>query len=62
VAAGVASLVASVLASDPCAVGVSLGLVEVLAVMNLRGINESGTVFAPGHLVTEPGIGCRFVP
>jgi len=46
VAAGVANLVAAVPALSPYAVGVSLGLVGLLAVMNLRGIKESGTVFA----------------
>jgi amino acid transporter len=34
----------------PHAVLISLGLVAVVAVMNLRGVKESGTVFCDSHL------------
>src|SRR4051812_47067471 len=46
VAAGVANLVSAFPALSPHAVGISLGLVVLLAVMNLRGVKESGTAFA----------------
>jgi len=36
----------AVLALAPQAVAVSLGMVAVLALMNLRGVKESGTAFA----------------
>ena len=46
VAAGVANIVSAVPSLGPYAVSLSLGLVGVLALMNLRGIKESGSVFA----------------
>jgi amino acid transporter len=46
VAAGVANVVSAFPTLAPRAVELSVGLVVVLAVMNLRGIKESGTVFA----------------
>jgi len=46
VAAGVANIVSAVPSLAPHAVALSLALVAVLAVMNLRGTKESGTVFA----------------
>ncbi|HEX6077131.1 MAG TPA: APC family permease [Micromonosporaceae bacterium] len=46
VAAGVDAITSAFLATEPYAVVISLGLVVVLAVMNLRGVKESGTVFA----------------
>jgi amino acid transporter len=46
VAAGVANVVSAFPALSPHAVQVSLGAVAILTVMNLRGIKESGTVFA----------------
>jgi amino acid transporter len=46
VAAGVANIVSAVPELAPHAVGLALGLVVLLAVMNLRGVRESGTVFA----------------
>lgn len=46
VAAGVANIVAAVPAFAPHTVGISIGLVGLLAAMNLRGVKESGTVFA----------------
>src|SRR3954453_5366580 len=46
VAAGVANIVSAVPSLAPYAVSLSLGLVAVLALMNLRGIKESGSVFA----------------
>jgi amino acid transporter len=46
VAAGVANIVAAAPSLGPYAVGISLGLVTLLAVMNLRGVKESGSVFA----------------
>ena len=46
VAAGVANIVSAFPALAPHVVGVSVGLIAVLALMNLRGVRESGTVFA----------------
>jgi amino acid transporter len=46
VAAGVANVVAAAPALAPHAVALSLGLIGLLAVMNLRGVRESGTFFA----------------
>jgi amino acid transporter len=46
VAAGVANIVSAFPALAPYAVPVCIGMVVVLALMNLRGIKESGTVFA----------------
>lgn len=46
VAAGVANIVAAVPALAPHVVAVSVGLVCLLALVNLRGIKESGTLFA----------------
>jgi amino acid transporter len=46
VAAGVANIVSALPGLAPHAVALSLGFVAVLAVMNLRGVRESGTVFA----------------
>ncbi|HET7396933.1 MAG TPA: APC family permease [Intrasporangium sp.] len=46
VAAGVANIVSAVPALEPHAVGLSAGLVALLALINLRGVKESGSVFA----------------
>jgi amino acid transporter len=46
VAAGVANIVSAVPALSPYAVQLSLGMVAMLALMNLRGVKESGTIFA----------------
>ncbi|MFG2003937.1 APC family permease [Spirillospora sp. NPDC048911] len=46
VAAGVANLVSAVPTLAPYSVPICLGLVALLAVMNLRGVKESGSVFA----------------
>ncbi|WP_433432061.1 amino acid permease [Nonomuraea sp. CA-141351] len=46
VAAGVANVVSAIPALAPYAVQLSLAMVALLALMNLRGIKESGTVFA----------------
>jgi amino acid transporter len=46
VAAGVANIVSAVPSLAPHAVALSFGFVVLLAVMNLRGVRESGTVFA----------------
>lgn len=46
VAAGVDAITSAFLASEPYAVPIALGFVAILAVMNLRGVKESGTVFA----------------
>ncbi|MFC5181481.1 APC family permease [Actinomadura harenae] len=46
VAAGVANVTSAFPALVPYAVPISLALLAVLAVMNLRGVKESGTVFA----------------
>jgi amino acid transporter len=46
VVAGVANVVSAFPALGPHAVEVSIGLVVLLAVMNLRGVKESGTAFA----------------
>lgn len=46
VAAGVANIVSAVPELAPHAVGVSVALVVLLAVVNLRGVKESGTAFA----------------
>ena len=42
VAAGVANIVSAVPSLAPHAVALSLGFVALLAVMNLRGVRESG--------------------
>src|SRR3954466_8049960 len=46
VVAGVAAITSAVPALAPHAVGLSLGLVALLTVMNLRGVKESGRAFA----------------
>jgi amino acid transporter len=46
VVAGVANIVSAVPALAPHAVGVCVGLVALLAVVNLRGVRESGRAFA----------------
>jgi amino acid transporter len=46
VAAGVANIVSAVPSLAPHVVGLSIGLVALLALMNLRGTKESGTFFA----------------
>ncbi|TYB46311.1 APC family permease [Actinomadura chibensis] len=46
VAAGVANLASALPALAPYSVQVCVGLVALLALMNLRGVRESGTVFA----------------
>ncbi|WP_308250274.1 APC family permease [Sphaerisporangium fuscum] len=46
VAAGVANIVSALPSLSPYAVQISIGMVAVLTVMNLRGVKESGTVFA----------------
>jgi amino acid transporter len=46
VAAGVQNIVSALPALAPHAVAVSVGMVAVLALMNLRGVKESGTAFA----------------
>jgi amino acid transporter len=46
VAAGVANIVSAVPALVPHAVVVSVGMIAVLTLMNLRGVKESGTAFA----------------
>jgi amino acid transporter len=46
VAAGVDAITSAFLSLRPHAVGLSLLFVAVLALMNLRGVKESGTVFA----------------
>jgi amino acid transporter len=46
VAAGVANIVSAVPALAGHAVAISLGMIAVLTVVNLRGVKESGTVFA----------------
>ena len=46
VAAGVANIVSAVPQLAPHAVSVSVGMIAVLTLMNLRGVKESGTVFA----------------
>jgi len=46
VAAGVANIVSAVPRLAPHAVGVSIVLIAVIAVMNLRGVRESGRAFA----------------
>ena len=46
VAAGVDAITSAFLATKPLAVAISLGFVAVLTLMNLRGVKESGTVFA----------------
>ncbi|WP_200827751.1 APC family permease [Thermomonospora echinospora] len=46
VAAGVANIVSAVPALAPHAVELCVGLIAILAVVNLRGVKESGTVFA----------------
>ncbi len=46
VAAGVDAITSALLTTRPYAVAFSLGFVALLAVMNLRGVKESGTIFA----------------
>ncbi|MFA1546651.1 APC family permease [Actinomadura chokoriensis] len=46
VAAGVANIASALPALAPHTVGLSAGLIALLAVMNLRGVRESGTIFA----------------
>ncbi len=46
VAAGVQNVVSAIPALRPHAVAVSIGMITVLALMNLRGVKESGTAFA----------------
>ena len=46
VAAGVANIVSAFPQLAPHVVAISIGLIAVLALMNLRGVRESGTVFA----------------
>lgn len=46
VAAGVANLVSAFPSLGAHAVGLSVGMVALLALMNLRGVKESGSVFA----------------
>jgi amino acid transporter len=58
VAAGVANIVSAVPELAPHAVGMALGLVLLLAVMNLRGVRESGTIFA---VPTYGFVACVFV-
>jgi amino acid transporter len=58
VAAGVANMVSAVPQLAPHAVGLALGLVVLLALMNLRGVRESGTVFA---IPTYGFVACVFV-
>jgi amino acid transporter len=58
VAAGVANIVSAVPQLAPHAVGLALGLVVLVALMNLRGVRESGTVFA---VPTYGFVACVFV-
>jgi amino acid transporter len=46
VAAGVDAITSAFLTLRPASVGISLGFVALLAVLNLRGVKESGIVFA----------------
>ena len=46
VVAGVANIVSAFPSLAPHAVGISVGMIVLLAVMNLRGVKESGTAFA----------------
>src|SRR4029078_11059465 len=46
VAAGVDAITSAFLGLEPLAVPLSLGFVALLALMNLRGVKESGTIFA----------------
>ena len=46
VAAGVDAITSAFLVLKPHAVFISLGLVAVVALLNLRGVRESGTIFA----------------
>jgi amino acid transporter len=46
VAAGVQNIVSAIPALAPHAVAVSIGMIAMLALMNLRGVKESGTAFA----------------
>jgi amino acid transporter len=46
VAAGVDAITSAFLTLRPAAVVISMGFVALLALMNLRGVKESGTVFA----------------
>jgi amino acid transporter len=58
VAAGVANIVSAVPQLAPHTVGLALGLVVLVALMNLRGVRESGTVFA---VPTYGFVACVFV-
>ena len=58
VAAGVANIVSAVPPLAPHAVGLALGLVVLLALMNLRGVRESSTIFA---VPTYGFVACVFV-
>ena len=57
VAAGVANIVSAFPDLGPHVVGISAGMVVLLTVMNLRGVKESGTVFA---IPTYGFIACVF--
>jgi amino acid transporter len=46
VAAGVANVVSAIPVLSPYVVQLSLSMIVILAIMNLRGVRESGTVFA----------------
>jgi amino acid transporter len=46
VAAGVANIISALPSLSSHAVGISIGLIAVVAVMNLRGVKESGRAFA----------------
>jgi amino acid transporter len=46
VAAGVANIVSALPALSPYAVELCVGMIVILTLMNLRGVKESGTVFA----------------
>ena len=46
VSAGVSAITAAVPALDPHRVGLALAVIAIIAVMNLRGVKESGVVFA----------------
>jgi amino acid transporter len=46
VAAGVANIVSAVPVLAPHAVGLCLAMITILTLMNLRGVKESGTIFA----------------
>jgi amino acid transporter len=58
VAAGVANMVAAFPELAPHVVSISLGLIVLVAMMNLRGVRESGTVFA---IPTYGFVSCIFI-